>query len=801
MSTETIRKQASALLAGRWQIPLALAAAVMASLTLYRLIPPPSPIDFHALMTNVMALEQMEGPAAAARALTDVLRKEPRIGPEQRATLHNRVADLLFRFEREQQVHNPNNARNLLEHDRRARELGYSSSDSARVVLRDALASQWLGDAEAAAAGFRAALAVDLGPEDRRVALRALADLLEGRPDAKEERRQVQAELLNDESASPAYAWWTLHRAVREALSEHDTPRAKDLLAQYGDRLKTSDLKGYLDYLQACVLLQEGRPEEAAPLIRWVDDWLTSQTRSTRELDDFGHLPSLNRWLSGKTHLASNRLAEALADFDEALEYQPTSELRAAINLGRGAALGALGRHAAALEALQAVTADSAVLPPGRRRATLVELRETLMGLAQREQGGGDDETALPYVVLAAEVTSDEDAERQRDAFEQLGRAYQAAARATADAERRRSYLELAGRSLERAAQLAQFDEPRVAALQWSAAEQYDQSGRIADAQRMLRRFVEGRSSHPALPQALLRLGETCEALGDTDAALSWYGRVRAEYPRLEEAARATVLSAGVLVSQGPQRYAGAEHLLSGLLTDGSVAPDAAVYRDALLALCELMYHQGYYGEAIGRLQDFLALYPDDVEQLRERYTLADAYRRSAYALRGDSSAEVTEIAAAESRRRFQQAAELYDQLLGVLGAADRDAEVQLYARLALLNRADCLFELNEPESLRAALAVYRTVAARYETHPAALTAQVQIANACLRLSDMREAARAVERARWLLRTIPAENFASVGGSDPAAWERFLSLVAASDLFQIGLSSASWPPRVMEEEP
>jgi tetratricopeptide (TPR) repeat protein len=407
-----------------------------------------------------------------------------------------------------------------------------------------------------------------------------------------------------------------------------------------------------------------------------------------------------------------------------------------------------------------------------------------LTRLAQQQEAQGDSDAALRYLVLAADVTPADD-EAQLELCEHLGRLYQSV----------ENHAQ-AGRNLERAADLARLDEPHCAALLWSAVDEYDQAGQMADAQRMLHQFVQGRSSHPSMPQALLRLGQTYAAGGDSEEALTWYRRVMAEYPRLEEAARAKVLAASELVSQGPSHYAEAEQALAELLTDGSVAPDAAVYRDALLDLCDLLYHQGRYGEAIGRLHDLVALYDEDqlpptAQQFRERFTLADAYRRSAYALRE------TPAATAESRERFREAVELYERLLARLDAAPSvDAECQLYARLALFDRADCLFELNDPESLQAALTTYRAAAVRYETQPAALTAQVQIANVCLRLGEVVEAGRAIERARWLLRSIPPESFAPSAthrGSDRAAWEQFLTIVAASDLFQVGLTSTAWP--------
>lgn len=800
MSTETVRKQASALLAGRWQVPLALVAAVLASVTLYRLIPPAQPFDFDALAAQITTLEHREGSAAAAEALAALLRQETRLTDVQRAALHERLAELLFRIERGQPVHSLENARRLLEHSRLARDLGRSASP--RTALREAHAARWLGEEEAALNGFRAALQADIAPEDRRVALRAIVELLEGRPEANEERRRAEEKLLGDESVSAAYVWWGLQRAVREALAEDDPVRARDLLTQYGDRLKTSDLKGYLDYLWACVMLHEGRPTEAAPLVRWTDEWLTARTSSASELDDFGHLGSLNRLLSGRLRLADEQLTEALSEFDVALEYRPEPELRVVVQLSRGEALTGLQRHADALAAFESVAMDAGAQPAGRRRATLAELSARLIEVAGRQEAAGDYENALKYLTLAADVTPAEDPGSELDVQEHLGRLYQVAAQAASESESCRQYHFQAGRALERAARLATLDEPRRAALLWSAADEYDQSGRVTDARRMFEQFVAGRASHPAMPRALLRLGQTYEAGGEPEAALRWYARVIDEYPRLEEAARAKELTAGVLIASGPERFAEAERVLTELLSDGSITPDAAVYRDALLVVCELTYHQGRYGQAIGRFREFLDLYPDDPEQIRAQYTLADAYRRSAYALR-DTAPEPGAPAVAEARQRFAQAAGLYEKLLAGLAPtalAAADAEAQLYARLALFNRADCLFEINDPESLRAALAVYRAAAARYETQPAALSAQVQIANVHLRLGEVLEAARAIERARWLWRAIPPENFAAPLESDRAAWEQFLTLVAASDLFQVKLSSAAWPPRTSEKE-
>ena len=67
---------------------------------------------------------ETSGVTAAANAAANLLELKPPLPPEQRAALHDRVAELLFRAERDQATHRAENARRLLEHDRAAQALG-----------------------------------------------------------------------------------------------------------------------------------------------------------------------------------------------------------------------------------------------------------------------------------------------------------------------------------------------------------------------------------------------------------------------------------------------------------------------------------------------------------------------------------------------------------------------------------------------------------------------------------------------------------------------------------------------------
>lgn len=196
MGTEHTFKQVWQLLGGRWQVPLAMAAAVVGSVALFRLMPSPPPASFDALLADVAVPEQAGDTLAAADAVANLLQRDPPLPPAQQAVLHSRLAELIHRAERGRWDHNLRNVKQILEHDRAAAELGYPLSPDS--MLRDAQAQQWLGEEDQALRGFRAVLAQELSPDQRRTTVQALAELLEKRPEAKLEWREMLGMLLSD---------------------------------------------------------------------------------------------------------------------------------------------------------------------------------------------------------------------------------------------------------------------------------------------------------------------------------------------------------------------------------------------------------------------------------------------------------------------------------------------------------------------------------------------------------------------------------------------------------------------------
>lgn len=770
------------LLRGRWQIPLALTALAAAGLTLHRLRPPPPKLDFDAALADLGALRDAKAFLPAADGAANLLNIQPPLPRAARAQLHDFIADVIYRHETGGGPKDPENLHKLIEHLEALP--GLDAPLDATRLLRIAEAHTWLDQADAAIEVYRKARQGPMTADQRRAAAQALVELLAGKASGRAERRQLLEELLADERVGPAYAWWALRESIREVLREGDVAAARRLLDSFGAALSSADLKGYFEFLDGQVLLAEGRPDEAAARVGWVNAWLHHGARRDDAMARGGDVAALNAWLGGLVHLNLQQPDEAIKLFEEAALRAPRDELFIDASVGRARALAALHRDEEALQALEDVVARVQRHPVLRPRGQEA-VRTTALALAEMEGRPANDLAPLQYLELVVDRTPFENPGEQSRLLERLAQGFEQAAARESSPEIQVHYRASAARRYYAAADLAVLEEPRLGDLLWHSAQAAMQAARHTDAQRALARFLSGRDFDARRPVALLQLGEACDSLGEREQALRHYRTVIDAYPRVEEATRARLLAANVLRDMGDAHRPEAERLLIELIDDERVSPDSLNYRDALRSLCELTYEAGRYADAISRLETFAELYPGDPEIARTRFLLADSHRRSALALRDHPPRNVAiEAAQAEALARFRRAAELYDAQLSSTNGRD-DALQALYERLALLYSADCLFEINTPESLHQALDLYRRAAARYEQEPTALTAQVQIANICLRSGDRTAAARALERARWLLRGMPAQAFSEArDGADRASWDRYLKTVLASHQFR-----------------
>lgn len=777
------------LLAGRWQMPLAIIAATAAGLSLLQLAPKPPPkADLPAVLADIDLLEAHGDLVGAAHSIEQVLAAgEPALDPPMQATLHERLVDLLYRTERSRVEHSAPNLESLLEHDRAARSLGRATTPE--LEARSAIVESWLGRQDEAVSRLLGVLDEGLPPETYNDALRTLVGAVNGRQLAPAARLS----LLNALAAMPhlpaSHVWWAVQQIVDAALEAGDVAAARRSCDENCEPLKTADYAGYARYLDAQIDLADGRVEDAYPAAWWVEEWLPQRSRSAESFDRLANLPVLNRLLLGQIQLKSNEPSAALSSFEYTLALRPDAELRIKAATGKAAALAALGRHDAARDALHELLSTIGDPAEQRTRAVLAT-RDTLVELHRARRAAGDTENAITYLKFAIELTPAELADARRNLVESLASTAEDGIERTDGAAALAQLHEAAAQALDEAAALAGPDDERRADLLWMSASHYDDAGRLADARRVLEQFASGRLTDRRTPAALLKLGEIELALGEIPSALKRFHLVTSEYPELDLAATARVRAAEALVALGPEHHAEAESLLVAMLNDGRIAPAAPLYRDALLTLGKLYDVQDRFGAAIARMEAFEDLYPDDPVRLEIHTRLADAYRRSAAAL-ADTPADAPDAAAAhdEARTRYTRAAEAYARVLDLLQTREDDPLRAAYETHAMLGQADCLFELDTPDSLRQALAIYQQAAARLEGQPDVLAAYVQIANIHLRLGERAEAARALEHGRWLLSGLPDTAFARDATGERAAWERFFEVVLSSTLFGDALAA------------
>lgn len=785
---------------GRWQAPLALAAVLVFGVTLYNLIPPSHSLDFDALLADVRVMVDRGAYVDAADSCANLLDVKPPLAADQQATLHELLAEVIYRQQEPLKRRSVENLNKIVENQTQAEELGRTRSAAAGMRL--AKTYEWLRDVNDAVDAYRAVAISETDGKQDRDAMQAIVRLLEGSSGAAEERSYWLDRLLEEDSVRPEYAAWALYTRLSESLADEDVTGAQHLLDEYGSRVKSSDLRGYYEYMAALVDVAEGRDAQAQAAVDWIDEWLKSNSRSENRSERIGHLPTLNEVLRGQIALRDGRMDDALAAFERGLVVmgadQIVREFDSAVfvdaSVGRGMTLGLLGRSDEALVALQA-TLEKAGRYFTNSIPTVARVRRTLVDLFDFAYSAGDYDAALAYLDRAASLfpkappaEAQRQAVQEADMLETLGRVSAEAANSgkTVDVPRRRRE---AGAYYEQAASRVVVDETRYANLLWTSAEQFDQAGARSDSRRVLKKFLDGRSFDPRTSKALLKLGELAQADGNLLRAMQWYQEVATRFPKLTDAGQARLRAAECGTALGGDHLVEAEKLLVGLLTDDSISPAARVYRDALLALADFEYDQEQFSEAISRLEAFLALYPNDDETWRVRFQLADAYRRGGLALR-DATPSGAINDPQEWRERLRTAASRYDEFLASL-PGDPEHPSRAYERLALFFRGDCMFELNEPASLQEALATYRQIASRSENDPDALTAQVQIANIYLRLGRTTEAARAIERARWLLRSTSDDAITSAGfGQSRQEWDQYLTAIASSPLFRDVLTAS-----------
>lgn len=335
------------------------------------------------------------------------------------------------------------------------------------------------------------------------------------------------------------------------------------------------------------------------------------------------------------------------------------------------------------------------------------------------------------------------------------------------------------------------LDEASSARALEMSADNFDAAGQTDRVIEVLTKLVDQHPAYADRARALDRLGMAHQARQEYLAAIDAYARVLKQYPRSPDALAAMIpMAESLLKAGGPHVQQGVKMLIDIVDDRGPdplFRPQADEYRRALFRLAE--YYSsldddkapGHLESAITRLEDAIALYPDDPQTVRLRFLLADAYRRSAAVIRRGKNPDAEAKAQADHRTKL--ALKNYStvkQSLAPLDASELSDLEATYLRMSYLYIGDCLFDLG---ALDQAIEAYREVAWRYENQPAAVSATLQVVHCYERLGRPKQARAALARLEWLLKKIPDAAFQTQSGmTSKAYWQAMAKRVERMNL-------------------
>jgi len=351
----------------------------------------------------------------------------------------------------------------------------------------------------------------------------------------------------------------------------------------------------------------------------------------------------------------------------------------------------------------------------------------------------------------------------------------QAAPGAT-DAEK----LRRKGRGELRRAGLAQLRlaEIRVATREytghlWNAAEAFlagqDYDGAVSVLKNYLRNETR---NHQA--EALLHLGQSLLALDRLDEAAAALAECIELHPRDPAVFAARLVAAQTAVEQGDLERA--EALLQENLVGERLTPDSREWRRSLFALGKIYHERARYQDAVRRLEEAVARYPQDPQAVEARYLIAEAYRRSADALPAARRDERGRAGGAPDAGRpaelYRESLVQYNHLREHLARLQETRELTPNESAMLRNGhfavGSVLARLGE---LQAAVGEYSHATRRYQGSPEVLDAYVGMADAYRRLGEPLQARRALEQAKAVLsRLKPDAAYAAVTNYTREQW-------------------------------
>ena len=340
-----------------------------------------------------------------------------------------------------------------------------------------------------------------------------------------------------------------------------------------------------------------------------------------------------------------------------------------------------------------------------------------------------------------------------------------------------RLHLREAGMAYEELAE-ARFATNRFVDDLWVSADSYFLGQSYSSAARVLERYLR---HEPELrnAMALLRLGESCLAMGDDNAAIHAFEECLEFHPNDAASYWARMECAKAYSTQNnPDK---AEELLKYNLLESDLTPFSPEWRNSKFELGRLLADNGKHQEAIEQLEEAVDRYPDDPQNRLARYLIAEAYRHSAEEPLSRYNAAKTvnerERSREEARAFLREALDGYQKVQREITVADSTDNLdRAMLRNCYMLAGDVQFELEEYED---AIKSYSNVSTYYQNEPFVLETLVQISHCWRRLKDNVRASGAIQQAKSLLARLPPDaDFATSTNLTRLEWGQLLDNLA-----------------------
>jgi tetratricopeptide (TPR) repeat protein len=759
--------RASRQLAQLWQLPLLLLSLFLFAVSGYLFVNASPGLTVRKRIEIARSYIDHERPEAALQQLNRLLVGE-RLSQENEAAVHLTIAQALESAQQQRKINIPANHIRIIEQTQLAMQMGIKPTGEIHRRLGNSYVA--LGRNADAISAFRLAMTVDPAR-----ALHLRKKIVEVQS-ASEDSAAAMASLddyLASKDITDAEKAWGLGEKSQILADRGDFVAARALIAD-ALKLDTDPLvQAQANYRLAYCAWKLNKPDEAEKLARAARD----QFHGQHPLDADA------AYLLARLRHEQNDLPGALAFYETVITKYPDSRCVMGARLGQAACHVNAGQEPLGLAELRelvnvvATQKNQNVL----RDQTLQTLRQTsqlLVGKLNYEQALA----ALDLEKVLTEKPAAEFLQRLAAAAQKRAEQIELASVDLPPAERVRpdqTVRDLLNRAADAQIQFARATNDIE--VFWAGVDLYNRAKNPTGASNAMELLAGERPNDAGTANVLLKLGESYAAAGANDKAIASLKQLQTRFGNSPTAERGVLPLARAYIATGAAGYPSAERVLSEYLdrnVHANVNNDDT--RQASLELASVHYRTDQYEKAITILQGVLAQSPSPDVADQATFLAADSYRKIAVAIdakvaSSNSPKAGAELTAAAARKKdlLVKARSFYDQLVDRYhkSPAIRDDQKQ-WERQSYFYRGDCAYEIgNYPE----AISLYEAAAKRYQQEPAALAAFVQIVNSNCALGKMDDARIANEKAKTLLRNLPAEAFNNGSFTMPKSyWEQWL---------------------------